>query len=210
MTMEVVPIVNVESFDEIKKRIKLAEPYAKWLQIDVSDGTFTKRVSWHDPKDLVGLETSINIEAHLMINDPEKKLDGWLVPAIKRIIFQLEATKDPYSIIEKCKKAGKEVGISIAPATEWAQLMPFCGKVELFQVLSVNPGPSGQKFLDSSLDKIKYLRQNCPDCIIEVDGGVNKEVALKAAEAGADIVGAASYIYKNDNIEQAIEELKVR
>jgi len=209
--MQVIPIINVEDFEEVKKRLKAIEPFkhlVDFVQIDISDGTFNSVVKWHNASDLLSVETSLNIEVHLMIDNLERRIEDWLIAPIKRIIFQLESVKDPHFIIKKCKEADKEVGISIGPDTPWTQLAQFYEKVDLFQILAVYPGPSGQKFVEESLEKIEHLRKNCPDAIIEVDGGINKEVAEKCKEAGADIVSAASHIFESDNIKQKIEELK--
>jgi len=206
--MQVIPAINEKTFKEAARKIKLVEPFTEWVQLDIADGTFTKNILWHNPADLDGLQTSLKLEAHLMINDIEKEVDKWLVGPIKRIIFHLETAKDPYAVIEKCKKAGKEAGIAIAPDISWTQLMPFCGKVGLFQILAVKPGLAGQKFMEDSVDKIISLRENCPSAIIEVDGGVNKQIAKKVSEAGADIISAASYVFGSDDIGKAIVELK--
>lgn len=207
--LEVVPAINVDSFDEVKEKVKLVEPYVKWVQLDVADGTFTKNTVWHDSNDLLSLETPLNIEVHLMINNIDERVDGWLVTPVKRVIFHLETAKDPELVIKKCKKAKKEVGIAIGPDTSWTKLIPFCKKVDLFQVLSVHPGLAGQKFIEESVDKIKSLRENCPSAIIEVDGGVDKDVAKKVANAGANIVGAASAIFNSGDIKKAIKSLSL-
>ncbi len=186
----------------------MVEPYAEWVQLDVADGTFTKNTIWHNASDLLSLETSLKIEVHLMINRIEERVDEWLIAPVKRVIFHLEAAKDPHFVIEKCRKVGKGVGISIGPDTPWTQLMPFCGRVDVFQILAVYPGLAGQKFIEASLEKITYLKRNCPNAMIEVDGGVNEEVAKKVAKAGADIVNAANYIFGAKDLKKAIEELK--
>ncbi len=206
--MQVIPAINADSFDEVKKRIKMVEPYAEWVQLDVADGTFTKNTIWHNASDLLSLETSLKIEVHLMIDRIEERVDEWLLASVKRVIFHLETSIYPHFVIEKCRKAGKEVGMAIGPDIPWTQLMPFCGKVDVFQVLAVYPGLAGQKFQEECLRKIEYLRKNCPAALIEVDGGINKEVAKKVAEAGADIVNAANYIFGAKDIKKAIEELK--
>jgi ribulose-phosphate 3-epimerase len=163
---------------------------------------------WHEPKDLPALKTKLKIEAHLMINRLEDQLENWLTEPVERIVFHLEAAKDPYFIIQKCREAKKQVGIAAGPDLPWTQLMPFCDKTDLFQILAVYPGLPGQKFIEGSLQKIHSLRQNCPSVKIEVDGGVNLEVAKKAKNAGADIIISASYIFKSRNIGKAIEKLK--
>jgi ribulose-phosphate 3-epimerase len=186
----------------------MIEPFVKWVQLDVADGTFTKNTIWHEPEDLLQLETRLNIEVHLMFNNIEERVLSWLVEPVKRVVFHLEAAKDPHFVINKCREAGKEVGLAIGPDRPWTQLMPFCQKVDLFQILAVYPGLPGQEFRPDSLEKIKDLRSNCRDAIIEVDGGINKEIAKEAKRAGADIIAAASYIFNSDDIGKAIEELK--
>ena len=215
INMQVIPVINVNSFAELKKKVRLIEPIIDparggfgWVQLDVADGTFTKNTIWHNAIDLLGFETTLMLEVHLMLADIETRVDDWLIAPIKRVIFHLETAKDPYLVIEKCRKAGISVGIAIGPNTDWAKLMPFCGKVDVFQILAVQPGLAGQQFIEESLNKITYLKQNCPNTVIEVDGGVNKEVAKRVAEAGADIVNAANYIFGAPDIKKAIEELK--
>ncbi len=206
--MKVVPTINSTSFEEIKNRLKMIEGFDGFIQIDVADGTFTKNTLWHNASDLLQLETDLNIEVHLMINNIEDRIENWLIEPVKRIIFQLEASKDPYFVIKKCRDAGKDVAIAIGPDTPWTQLMPFCGKVDMFQILSVYPGLPSQEFIEDCLEKISDLKNNCPSAIIEVDGGVNKEVAKKCKEAGADLVASASYVFKSDNIKEKIKELE--
>ena len=206
--MEIIPTINVETFEETKKRIEMVEPFTDWVQLDISDGTFTPNVVWHNASDLLRIDTKVKIEVHLMIADLEKKIDDWFIAPVNRVIFQFEAAKDPNFLVSKCKDAGKEVGISIAPGTSWTRLMPFCGKIDLFQVLAVNPGPSGQIFQEESLEKIKSIKENCPSAVVEVDGGVDLVVAKKILQSGADIVNSASAIYKDANTEQNINEFK--
>jgi len=181
---------------------------AGWVQLDVSDGTFGSAQSWKNPQDLNNFETSLKMEVHLMMDNIEEKIGGWLTSSVQRIIFHLETSKDPILLINKIEEAGKEVGIAIGLDTSWTRLMPFCNKIDLFQVLAVSPGPSGQEFQEECLEKIKSLRENCSSAIIEVDGGVNREVAKKVKEAGADIVNTGSYIFNSNDIKRAIEELR--
>lgn len=208
MDAEIIPAVNTDSFEEVKRRIKLVEPFSKWVQLDICDGTFTKNTTWHNAGDLLAIETPLKIEVHLMVNDIDQRMEEWLIAPVQRIIFHLETAKDPDFIIDKCKKAGKEVGIAIGPDTSWTKLVPYLKKVDLFQILGVYPGLAGQKFQEECFDKIRHLRKECPECIIEVDGGMDKETAKKAVEAGANILTAASAIFNAENVEKAIEELR--
>ncbi|TSD02461.1 MAG: ribulose-phosphate 3-epimerase [Parcubacteria group bacterium Athens0714_24] len=209
--MIVIPSINAETFEEVKEKIKLVEPYVPpaggWVHLDISDGTFSKTVTWHEPSDLLSLETSLNMEAHLMINNIEEKIDNWLVTQVKRIFFHLGACNDPDFVIEKIKNAGKEPGIAISPDESWTKAVHFKGKVNNFQILGVAPGPAGQKTEEETFTRIRELKNICGSCIIEADGGMNINVAKRAKEAGADIIVAATAIF-NGNIKKNIEELK--
>ncbi len=210
MKIEIIPAINTDSFEEVKRRIKLVEPYADWVQLDIADGTFTKNTTWHNAGDLLSLETSLKIEVHLMINDVEERLEEWLITPVQRIIFHLETAKNPDFIIEKCKKSGKEVGIAIGPDTSWTKVIPYLDKVDLIQILGVYPGLAGQKFQEECFDKIRHLRKECSKCIIEVDGGMDKITAKKAVKAGADIINAATAIFGEKDVKKAVKNLKFR
>ncbi len=205
---EIIPSVNVRTFEEVKERIKKVERYVKWCHLDVTDGVFSKHLTWRNPADLLNLETSLKVEVHLMVSEPEKILDQWLVKSIKRLIFHIEAMKDPELIIKKCCDAGVEIGFAINPETPWEALEPWFGKVDLLQPLGVHPGSSGQEpDWPKILDKIIHIRKSCPKCIIEVDGGVNPETAKKSARAGANLLVAGAYLFSHSDIKTAIDEI---
>lgn len=205
----IVPAINAATFEEMAEKIKLVEPHSTWVHLDAADGTFTKNTLWHSPVDLDRIETKLNIEAHLMMDHAEHKVEEWLRSGIKRILFHIGGTKDPDFIINKCRENNIEVGISISPDESVAKGMVYKDKVDIFQILAVRPGLSGQKTLEETYDRIKEVRNFCPSCIIEVDGGMNKETIPKALEAGADIIVAASAIFESGKgIKETIRELK--
>jgi len=206
--MEVIPSINAETFEEVEKKIKLVEPYVSWIHLDVADGTFAKTTTWHEPADLLSLKTPLNIEVHLMINNIEERLDNWLIAPVKRIYFHIDTCKAPDFVIEKIKKAGIDPGIAIGPDESWTKAAHYKNKVDVFQILGVSPGPAGQKATEETFERIKELRKFCDSCIIEVDGGMNKETAQKAAEAGADVIVVASAIFGEKDVGKAIRELR--
>jgi len=145
----------------------------------------------------------------LMIDKVEEKIDHWLNPSVKRIIFHIGGSRDPGFVIDRCHKNKTEIGIAISPDESIAQALAYKSNVDFFQILGVKPGLPGQKMDENTFERIREVRKFCPSCIIEVDGGMNLETIPKAVSAGANIIVAASAIFdSNKNIKEAIEELK--
>ena len=206
--IEIVPSINVFDFSELKRKIALVESFVSWIHIDVSDGVFTKHTSWHEAQDLIGFKTKAKIEVHLMVKSPEKQIDEWLKTPAERFIFHQEATHSHDLLIKRIHQAQKEAGMAIKPDTPWLKFFRYFGKLELMQILAVEPGPSGQKFNDSVVDKISHIRRICRQCIIEVDGGVNLGNAHVLKKEGADVLVAGNAIFESTDIKKAVEELK--
>lgn len=206
--IEIIPSINERLFGDVEKKIRLVEPYVRWLHLDVADGTFTANTLWHDPEDLLFLRTPLYIEVHLMIADMDLRFPDWILPQVNRVIFHLEAAHDPALVIKKIKEGGKKVGLAIRSETSWQIAEPFAPYVDLIQTLAVSPGEAGQEFKSEILDKVSHLRVRHPEVIIEVDGGIDRETGRKCAEAGANILVSANYIFNAPDIKKAIEELK--
>ena len=206
--VEIIPSINAPAFEEVRERIARVEPYVSWCHLDVTDGIFSRHPTWRDPADLSRLQTTLKTEVHLMVEEPEKIIDRWLVEPVRRVIIHLEAAKNPELVIQKCHAAGREVGFAIRPDTSWERLRPWFDKIDVVVFLRVPPGASGQQMPSEMLDEIRHLRAACPQCIIEVDGGVNPETAERAASAGADLLVAGAAIFNNSDIAKAIDKLK--
>lgn len=205
---EIIPSVNVSTFAEVQERIARVEPYVSWCHLDVTDGVFSRHPTWRNPLDLSLLKPRLNVEVHLMIAEPEKVIDQWLVKPIRRVIVHLEAAKDPPLIIKKCRDAGREIGFAINPETSWEVLKPWFGKVDIVLPLGVSPGASGQSAdWEMIVDKIRHIHKACPECIIEADGGVNEKIASRARDAGATLLVAGSAIFNAQDIARAIANL---
>jgi ribulose-phosphate 3-epimerase len=179
------------------------------------DGQFVDNITWNNPADLKNLETKINLEAHLMIQNPEMVIDNWIESGVRRIIFHYESTEYHQEIIKKIQEAGLEVGLAINPETPIEVLDPFSQILNsrfqiLILVMTVQPGRGGQQFLEETLDKIRNLREKYKSVNIEVDGGINPETAPKVIQAGANLLASGSAIFKNDNIEKNIQLLEQR
>lgn len=206
--VEIIPAVNAETWEEVVKKIRLVEPFADWIHIDVADGSFTPNSLWHNPLDLVGFNTPAKIEIHLMEDRPEERIEAWLLRPVSRVIVHYEVTHDLDFVIKEIKKEKMEIGLSVRSHTSWTALKPFAGKVDLLQILAVHPGISGQEFEHHNISKIKHLRASAPKAIIEVDGGITPKVADECVKAGANILASASYIFSHPSPKMAIKELR--
>jgi len=192
---EIVPAINAETFEEVSRRLQIAEGKVKSVQIDVSDGSFTPNISWHNASDLKTVSTNLEIEIHLMATAPEDKIDPWLKTQAEIIIVHYESTPNIEPVLKKIRDSGKKAGLAIRPDTPWNVLVPFLDTADLFLMLAVSPGPSGQAFDRVTIEKISQLHAAAPSISIEVDGGIKMGIAKECAHAGADriVVGSALY-----------------
>lgn len=210
--VEVVPTINVKTFAEVKDRVKIIEPLGlTWAQLDVSDGVFTDFVSFNSPEELRELKTHLKLEVHLMTYEPEHDLDRWISSGVRRIIFHYEATHKGERIINEITRAGLEAGVALRPLTPWQFAEKLFSRLDLVQILGVNPGPSGQEFFgEEVVRKIETLKKAYPDMTVEVDGGVNDKTAKMLVDAGADILAVGSYLFSGDNPKEALERLRAQ
>ncbi len=202
--MQVIPAINVKSQEEAAVLAEKTKTFLKagdWIHFDISD------INNWSSQDLKRSCEDLNIEVHFMRPDYEELLLLWLEAGAKRIIVQVEVLKDLEFLLETARRFGVEAGLAVAPETPAEELNVYFNKIRFFQVLAVAPGASGQLFQEKVLPKIKWLREQKPDAIIEVDGGINPETAKLAKDAGADILVSASYILNSVNPNKAYEEL---
>ncbi len=206
--IEIIPTIIAKDFDELKEKAKLVEKHTDWLQLDVMDGVFVDNMTWNNPSDLEDFKTDLNLEAHLMIREPEKHIDKWIKSGVQRIIFHFEATKKWENIIKKIKDAGLEAGLAINPETPIDVIDQFIGDLDLVLIMTVNPGFGGQKILKETLGKIQGLREKYEDVNIQVDGGVNLKTAPDVIKVGANMLVSGSAVFKSKDIKKTIKKLK--
>lgn len=199
-----VSILNAD-FKNLQKEVSKVDN-ADFLHFDIMDGHFVPNISF-GAKIVADIDTKLKKVVHLMIENPDKYLDSFLDAGADRIIVHLETCNELDSIVKTIKKKNVKVGIALNPATKLHWIRYYLDKVDMFLVMTVNPGFGGQGFIYPMLDKIDELRQ-LTKIDIAVDGGINQKTAKLCALAGANILVSGSFIFKHNNPREAVEILK--
>ncbi len=208
---EILPAIIAKDFKELEEKIKRVEGLVSWIQIDVMDGVFVPPVTWYEPKDLKRLKTNLKIEAHLMVQNPETKIQEWIESGVDRILIHFESTSylNILKMIEELKSAGIEVGLALKMETELSDVEGLLNKVDAVQLMSIDEiGYYGKSFDARVIPKITALKEKSPNVKVEIDGGVNIESAKELLKAGADRLSVGSTIFKSGDIKEAILKLQ--
>lgn len=213
--IEIVPAIIAKNFDELHEKIKKVEDFVDWAQLDIMDGKFVPNTTWNNPYELqvISSNLQVKLEAHLMIERPWEFIDKWIKSGVKRIILHFESFGDDFEkldeTIRKIKDSNIQAAIAVNPSTPWESLRHFVDKIDVMFMMTVEPGFGGQEFIEDVLYKITDFKKHFPNTPVEVDGGIKVGTAKKVARAGADILGAGSFIYNHpEGIEGAIQNLK--
>ena len=179
---------------------------AEYIHIDVMDGHYVPNISFgpNIVKTLRPITKKI-LDVHLMITPVMPYIKAFIDAGADIISFHPEADNNPKTIIEVIKSANCKAGIAIHPNVEIETVQEFINEIDLVIVMTVVPGFSGQKFLDTQLSKINQLHNICKSTKakfeIEIDGGINEQTSKQCIANGADVLVAGSYIYDGDESE---------
>jgi len=185
---------------------------AEMLHWDVMDGHFVPNLSYGAMLiKSVRQRTDLFFDTHLMVSDPERYLDSFLDAGSDAITIHIEAVSEPVTALQTIRQAGVSAGLAINPETPTDAVISCLDHCDHVLVMSVNPGFGGQQFMPVALDKLRLLKTERPEHIVlSVDGGIDQDTILAAAEAGADVFVAGSSIFEARDYQSAMQELKSR
>lgn len=207
------PSILSADFSKLGEQIAIIEKAgARVIHVDVMDGHFVPNISFGAVimKSLLG-KTSMPFDVHLMIENPDKYLEDFVTDNTETITVHAEACPHLHRTVHHIKSLGVRAGVSLNPATPLSTLEWIIEDLDAVLLMSVNPGFGGQKFIPSSIGKIKALKelkgQRNPDLEIAVDGGVTAENIKSITDAGAELIVAGSVVFGASDMNQRIKEL---
>ena len=213
MSITISPSILGGSFANMQDTIKLIDQSkAEYIHFDVMDGDFVPNLTF-GPQFISNVRqySEKTFDVHLMVNRVGKFLDNYIKAGSDIITFHLEIEENVKELISKIKTNNIKCGIAIKPATPWEDLKPYLDDIDQIIIMTVEPGFGGQKFMEDQLLKIEQLKNfssnNQLHVDLEVDGGVNYETGKKCVDAGANILVAGSFLFKQENLTQASNQL---
>ncbi|MDP6710771.1 MAG: ribulose-phosphate 3-epimerase [Pelagibacteraceae bacterium] len=215
-SVKISPSILSADFSKLGSEIKdLEKAGADLIHIDVMDGHFVPNITI-GPEIIHKLRkySSLPFDVHLMISPVHDFIKNFAQAGADIITIHPEATDNLNDSVKKIKSFNKKAGVSLNPETPVNKVIPVLNLIDLVLVMSVNPGFGGQEFIDSSLDKVKQLRQEIDNrklkVQIEIDGGVSFENSMAIKNAGANILVSGNTIFKenNGNLKKNIQLLR--
>ncbi len=201
--VKLAPSILSADFARLGEQVREAEAAgADYIHIDVMDGRFVPVISMGTPVvEALRRLTGLTLDIHLMVVEPERHVGAFMAAGGDIINVHVEAATHLHRLAQEVRSAGKRAGVCLNPGTPVGAVREILPEVDQVMVMSVNPGWSGQKFIESALGKVRRLRQLIDEgglrAEIEVDGGVTVQDAPRCAAAGANVLVAATAVFND-------------
>ena len=214
--IQIAPSLLTADFGHLVDEVKLAEEGgADLLHLDVMDGQFVPNISFGSLViDSIRNATSLPLNIHLMIEEPDRFLEDFIKSDTDQIIVHAEACAHLDRTVSRIKDLGAAVGVALNPSTPLSAIEDVADMLDIIMIMTVNPGFGGQSFIDRMIDKIEradsLIKSKGLKAKIEVDGGIKADhTASDCVKAGAEILVAGSAVYnKEDTVKNSIAKLR--
>ncbi len=206
----ILPSLLACDFGDLRGEVKqLAAAGTSVLHLDVMDGHFVPNLTYGMPI-VAGLRrhTDLVLDVHLMISDPLAYAQPFVEAGADVLTFHVEAVRDPLETAARIRDLGVAVGVALNPATPLDAVLPVAEQCDMVLVMSVPAGFGGQPFAPVALDKLRQLRAQFPEILLEIDGGINAQTIAAAHGAGCDLFVVGSAIFGQSDYGRAIDELR--
>ena len=214
MSHLIAPSLLASDFANLQKECEMINSSdADWYHLDVMDGVFVPNISFGMPViKYINKHTLKPLDVHLMIFEPERYIREFKNVGANILTVHIEASKHLHRTLQAIKQEDMKAGVALNPHTAVEQLEPVLEEADLICMMSVNPGFGGQVFIEGTYRKVEKLKNMIVktglDTKIEIDGGVTSSNAKKLVDCGADVLVAGSFVFKSENPNQTIAELK--
>ncbi|MCC8417176.1 MAG: ribulose-phosphate 3-epimerase [Rickettsia endosymbiont of Bryobia graminum] len=214
VTPKISPSILSANFADLGQEIIILEKAgADMVHIDVMDGHFVPNLTI-GPSVIKALRpyTKLPFDVHLMINSPERSIENYVKSGADIITIHPEATVHLDRTLESIKNLGAKAAIALLPSSSPDSIDYIIDRLDMILVMTVNPGFSGQKFINSQLKKISIISEKIKNSnkniLLSVDGGINDITAKDCIRAGADVLVSGNFIFQSEDYKKQIELFK--